>query len=204
MNDELRDIIFGTGEITEGNLIQAILYFLRKSQKTSGKTEKSELITKKDEVNYLILFAEKNNLWYKEIKESFYIGEGAEQKVYLNEDGKSVTKINSGIFYLSWIDYFISILIHNYLFPSTSYEFMGFYLKENVFYVVVKQHFVESTETTDLESVKKFLLSNGFKHKKNNDFYNDNLGIILEDLHDENVLSNQGVLFFIDTVIYLK
>jgi hypothetical protein len=29
------------------------------------------------------------------------------------------------------------------------------------------------------------------------------MGIILEDLHDENVLTYNGVLFFIDTVFYL-
>ena len=29
------------------------------------------------------------------------------------------------------------------------------------------------------------------------------MGIILEDLHDENVLTNQGALFFIDTIFYL-
>ena len=44
---------------------------------------------------------------------------------------------------------------------------------------------------------------NGFKNKKNNDYYHPEIGIIIEDLHDENVLSNEGVLQFIDTVIYL-
>ncbi|WP_373275009.1 putative polyvalent protein kinase domain-containing protein [Parapedobacter tibetensis] len=29
------------------------------------------------------------------------------------------------------------------------------------------------------------------------------MGIIAEDLHDENVLNNNGVVFFIDTVFFL-
>ena len=59
------------------------------------------------------------------------------------------------------------------------------------------------TEKTNLDVVKNYLLANGFVHKKNNDYYHPDLGIILEDLHDENVLTNKGVLFFIDTVFYL-
>jgi hypothetical protein len=40
--------------------------------------------------------------------------------------------------------------------------------------------------------------------KYDNDYYNSSLGIILEDLHDENVITQKGVLYFIDTVFYIK
>ena len=53
---------------------------------------------------------------------------------------------------------------------------------------------------TDLTKVKAFLEANGFKNNRNNDYINKDLGIILEDLHDENVLTKNGVLYFIDTV----
>ena len=46
--------------------------------------------------------------------------------------------------------------------------------------------------------------NNGFEIIRNNDYRNPELGIILEDLHDENVLTKDGVLFFIDTVFYLE
>lgn len=36
-----------------------------------------------------------------------------------------------------------------------------------------------------------------------NDYYHPQLKIIIEDLHDENVLKNDNILFFIDTVNYL-
>ena len=42
------------------------------------------------------------------------------------------------------------------------------------------------------------------KTPKNNDYFNPNLGIILEDLHDENVLTANDILYFIDTVFYIK
>jgi len=44
---------------------------------------------------------------------------------------------------------------------------------------------------------------NGFVLKRNNDYQSIKLGVILEDLHEENVLTQDGVLFFVDTVFYL-
>jgi mevalonate pyrophosphate decarboxylase len=119
MNNELRNIISGTGEITARNLIQTALFYLRESKTTSGKIEESELVNKKDEIERLFLLADQNHLWYQSINDSTYIGE---QKVYLNEDGKNVIKLNDTIFYSSWEEYFISLLIHNYLFVKTSYN----------------------------------------------------------------------------------
>jgi Ser/Thr protein kinase RdoA (MazF antagonist) len=47
------------------------------------------------------------------------------------------------------------------------------------------------------------MIQNGFQNNRNNDYQNQELGIILEDLHDENVLTRNEVLYFIDTVFYL-
>ena len=82
---------------------------------------------------------------------------------------------------------------------------MGFAenIDKTVFCSVVKQPFIESTSPTDLSLLKLFLEKNGFQNKKNNDYFNNELSIILEDLHDENVLTNQGVFFIIDSAIYL-
>ena len=35
-----------------------------------------------------------------------------------------------------------------------------------------------------------------------NDYFNKELGLILEDMHDENIIVNSNKLFFIDTVFY--
>ena len=71
-------------------------------------------------------------------------------------------------------------------------------------YAVVRQSFVKENEPTSLEKVKTYLRNDGFDIIRNNDYRNPELGIILEDLHDENVLTKDGVLFFIDTVFYLE
>lgn len=46
--------------------------------------------------------------------------------------------------------------------------------------------------------------ANGFRNVRNHDYVHDVWGIILEDLHDENVLTKEGMLYFIDTVFFLK
>lgn len=128
---------------------------------------------------------------------------GAEQKVYL-KDSRSVIKLNDAIYYLSWVDYFVSLLLNNHFFPDTAYNLLGFFESESIIYAVVEQPFVKADEPTDLAFVEQFLNSNGFQKIRNNDYFNPELGIILEDLHDENVLTYKGVLYFIDTVFYLK
>jgi hypothetical protein len=93
--------------------------------------------------------------------------------------------------------------LNNYFFPDTAYKLIGFYESESVLYAGVQQPFLKFDQVTSLENVKSFLEANGFKNKKNNDYYHPEWGIILEDLHDENVLTYEGNLYFIDTVFYL-
>lgn len=95
-------------------------------------------------------------------------------------------------------------MLNNYFFPDTAYKLLGFYEEESTLYAVVKQPFVRATEKTDLQLVTQFMQANGFLNNRNNDYYNPDLGIILEDLHDENVLTENGILRFIDTVFYIK
>jgi len=201
---ELQNIISGKSKTSSGNLIQTITCHLGTSKESGIETKEGKYATKDEETQKLICFINQEYLWYnKDINESNKIGEGAEQKVYLCDDKLSVIKLNDSIFYLSWLDYFHNLLLHNYFFPDTSYELIGFTIIDNVLYAVVKQFFIHSTEMTNLNHVKDFLKMNGFENKKNNDYFNNELGIILEDLHDENVIINNETLFFIDTVFYL-
>ena len=43
---------------------------------------------------------------------------------------------------------------------------------------------------------------NGFENTRRHDYEHKQLCLILEDMHDENVLVNSETLFFIDTVFY--
>lgn len=86
---------------------------------------------------------------------------------------------------------------------STAYQLLGFQMMDSLLYAIVEQKHVVASESVNLEEVKKFLENNGFINTRNNDYFNKELGIILEDLHDENVLQNHTVFSFIDTVFYL-
>lgn len=187
---ELQLIISGTSQVKYGALIQAAASYLERSQSTSYLVKESKYF-KKQETDRLILYLEKNALWFWDVNLENYVSEGAEQKVYL-KDGKTVIKLNDAIFYSSWIDYFNNLLLNNYFFPDTAYQLLGFYKDYEVLYAVVQQPFVKATEKTDLTIVKKFMLNNGFINTRNNDYFNPELGIILEDLHDENVLTENG------------
>jgi hypothetical protein len=97
------------------------------------------------------------------------------------------------------------LLLNNYFFPDTAYNLVGFYKSaEGILYALVEQNYIQATQATDLNQVKEFMQVNGFINTRNNDYSQPELGIILEDLHDENVLTANEILYFIDTVFYIK
>jgi Serine/Threonine/Tyrosine Kinase found in polyvalent proteins len=199
--DELQNIIAGKSSQSESHSIQAAKAYLRADTKASGEG-KNEKPGRSEEERALKEYTSLHNLFIAKNYIGNYITSGAEQKVYY-KDGETVLKLADAIFYVNWTDYFDNFLLHNYFFPDTAYTLVGFLEEEGSLFAAVKQSFVLQTQDTNLENVKEYLLSNGFVHKKNNDFYHPYLGIILEDLHDENVLTNEGTLFFVDTVFYL-
>ncbi|MEM9888984.1 MAG: hypothetical protein AAF849_24050 [Bacteroidota bacterium] len=108
------------------------------------------------------------------------------------------------MYYASWEDYFYNLLLHNYFFADTAYRLLGFYLSDSTFFAVVQQSYIKANSMTDLEAVKDFMLANGFENTRRNDYENAILGLIVEDLHDENVLTHNGLLYFIDTVFFIR
>jgi hypothetical protein len=203
MKHELQNIISGKSQVRYGDAIQAISSYLRRSKSASSEAKDSKQI-KREEAENIKQFCNQNNFWKTNIDIDSFVSSGAEQKVYLHKDEFQVLKLNDSIYYSSWEDYFNNLLLNNFFFPDTAYQLVGFYQSEEVLYAVVQQDFIKFDELTELEVVKKFLDENGFKNTRNNDYFNPVLGIILEDLHDENVLTFQSNLYFIDTVFYIK
>lgn len=202
IKDELQHIIHGTSKNSQETLIQTVASFLRANENTSFVAE-SDKHHKQEETKRLVDFCIKNGLFVKEtFNLDLFISEGAEQKVYIKNE-KTVYKLNDSIYYSSWLDYFTNLLVNNYFFPETSYTLVGFCLVDETLYALVEQAFVKANQPTNLDQVKEFMNANGFKNTRNHDYYNAELGIILEDLHDENVLTQDGVLYFIDTVFFI-
>lgn len=202
LKNELQNILSGKSTVGFGNVIQTIACYLKNGESSSGILE-SEKHFKTEETARLEKFISEHNLWLNNVDLSQYVSEGAEQKVYL-KDIEHVFKLNDSIYYRTWRDYMYNLLLHNFFFPDTAYTLIGFVKDSSILYAIVQQPYVSITRTTDLADVKSFLTSNGFENTRNHDYFNPELGIILEDLHDENVLTANDVLYFIDTVFFIK
>lgn len=200
LKHELHNVFSGKSQIRFGTVIQSIASYLNDGAQT-GTIIEDEKHFKKQETKSLENYIAKKNLWIS-IDLTQYVSEGAEQKVYL-KDTENVLKLNDSIYYNSWKDYLYNLMLHNYFFPDTAYDLIGFTKDNDILYAVVQQAYVSITANTDLKQVKEFLTLNGFENNRNNDYINRELGIILEDLHDENVLTRNEVLYFIDTVFYV-
>jgi hypothetical protein len=190
-------------------------------QSTSVEAEGAEPLNRKERHRYnqqvrpveelaLIAWAKENNLWEDEkefIKQyaERKIGEGAEQKVFLKEDGKMVVKVNAGNYHGAWLEYFNRLLFHTVLFPATAYAMKGLMIFEGSLSVIVEQPFVLLNEGASRPIIETYLNHHGFERIKNDDYYNSSMGVYLEDLHDENIfLDEKRNILFIDPVIYFE
>ena len=199
--------------ITEGIIIEGandncttVRNVLSASYPTSTTVKKdfeSKAVIKEEQALLLEDYSNKNNLWVVELPgEERYLTRGGEARVYLNTDNRTVVKLNDAVYYATWLEFFNSILLHNLIFENTSYALMGFSKENNVLHAVLKQQFITSDTQVELDDIKQLLTFNGFENSKRNDYVHKELGLILEDMHDENVLVNSDTLFFIDTVFY--
>jgi hypothetical protein len=190
------------------------------SQATSAAAKGTEPVSRKErkiynaavrplEENDLRLWSQDNGLWISEhdfLRQyaARQIGAGAEQKVYLHENGRKVIKVNTGTYHGNWLEFFNRLLCHAILFPATKYSIVGFTSVDQTFAVVIQQQFAILTEGAPRSIVEPYLNKHGFARTKNDDYYNSSLGIILEGLHDENVFMLEGQILFIDPVIYFE
>lgn len=113
---EISTILAGERKTGNETNLQAATYITARSQSTSDVAKETEPLNRKERAQYnqkvkpedekvLIAWAwaKQDNLWIEEAAfnkkyAKSYIDEGAEQKVYLKEDGKRVNKVNTVIF----------------------------------------------------------------------------------------------------------
>jgi serine/threonin/tyrosin kinase-like protein len=174
------------------------------SDPTSKKEFESRAIVKEEQARFLKAYAEERDLWMQSLPIGCqYLTQGGESEIHLAPDQLHVIKNNDAVYYATWLEYFNSLLIHNLLFPNTTYNLMGFKSgKDGELRLVIQQQFIEG-EQAELTDIRDHLGFNGFEHTKRQDYFNSEFGLILEDMHDENVIARNDVLFFIDTVFYI-
>ncbi|HEY0297882.1 MAG TPA: hypothetical protein VGB84_01560 [Arachidicoccus sp.] len=206
IREKLQDIVRGTCFQGTTDCCSKIRNILIESF-GAGPTVKSEFesraIIKENQAAFLKTQAEEFHIWLECLPAGCkYLTKGGESKVFLASSGFDVIKINDAIYYATWMEYFNNLVIHNLLFPNTAYTLIGFTETEGNLHAVLKQPFIEGQQAR-LEDIKDFLSYNGFENVKRQDYYNEEFSLVLEDMHDENVIAKDDILFFIDTVFYI-
>jgi len=203
---KLQNIIKGTllqGQQDTCTTIRNILCQSFATSPTVKSEFESKAILKEKQGQFLKSYAKKVSLWLTSLPAgSQYLTRGGESQVYLAVDNRHVVKLNDAVYYATWTEYFNSLVIHNLLFPSTAYSLLGFMEINESLCVMVQQPFIEG-EQAELEDIQELLTFNGFEHIKRQDYYSSEFGLVLEDMHDENVIAKADILFFIDTVFYI-
>ena len=191
------------GEEDNCTVVRNLLCASFRTSTTVKKDFEGQSIVKKEQAEFLRNHSSLRNWWAHDLPdESSFLIRGGEAQIYLAPDRKNVIKVNDAIYYATWLEFFNSLLIHNLLFEETAYTFLGFTEKTDSLVAALQQPFITSDVLVDLQDVKKFLAFNGFENTRRNDYFNKELGLILEDMHDENIIVNSNKLFFIDTVFY--
>jgi hypothetical protein len=141
------------------------------------------------------------NLWI-DFSEILTLGtpapSGVENDVYLNEQGNYVYKVNNLMTSKSVSNFLQRIMLHNSIFPPTSYELYGFtgFGNGNV-YPIMKQNYIFNTEYATPIEIDTYMSALGFE--KVNDATFTNGDVIVSDLHPRNVLKDaDGDLFVVD------
>jgi hypothetical protein len=131
---------------------------------------------------------------------------GCEHDVWPTQDGKRFMKRTQGLLHANWREYLRRLEMSNQLFPAVPFRLEGFGNDtEGHFCTYVSQPAVYPvTRGVPQRVVSGFMFSLGFTRVRPWDFLNEELGLQVEDLHDQNVLYGpEGNLFVIDAIIYL-
>lgn len=158
-------------------------------------------------------YAQENNIWVEDPYKEFGDkpdAKGAEQIVYKNKDGNTVTKINSGSVHGDWREFFERIAVHNQLFPDTKYTLKGFTDLSGDVSAVLEQPLIKADRGATKQEITDDMAESGFEPTEQidgntgNDYYNPKTGVYVRDLHGQNVLvGKDGNLFYIDPIIEL-
>jgi hypothetical protein len=202
---KIENIIYGS--LIDGcrDHCTAIRNFLCASYSTSSTVKRnfeSNALIKKEQELVLRKYATTHQLWVTELPKH-YLTRGGESQVYLDNNNTHVVKVNDAVYYATWFEYFNSLLLHNLIFSDTAYALLGFIDVEHELCAVARQSFIIADGQAELEDIREFLGFNGFENTRRQDYFNKEFGLILEDMHDENVIIKNEKLFFIDTVFYV-
>jgi hypothetical protein len=203
---KLQDIVRGAslqGSSDHCSTIRSLLVESFGADPTVKGQFESRSVVKEKQTIFLKSYALQSEIWLSSLPpDTDYLTRGGESKIFMDWDKLNVIKVNDGVYYATWTEYFTSLVIHNLLFPNTAYTLIGVAQDSGNLCAVLRQPFIEGRQAK-LEDIKAFLTFNEFTNTRRQDYLNKEFGLVLEDMHDENVISRENVLFFIDTVFYV-
>lgn len=127
---------------------------------------------------------------------------GQENDVFL--EANRVWKRNSLSFHLSYCDFFDRLALHHLLFPGAPLRLEGFIAASGGLWPVMSQPAIRARRGATRAEVEAIMRRLDFKRVRHDD-YEHAEGILVEDLHDENVFIDlEGDIVVIDPVIYLR
>lgn len=184
-----------------------------KSGETTGvKWKGKEAVLAKKQINTLESWAKRKGIWidntplYLEKKYGDVYAEGGKAYVYLSPDGTKVVKEIGLDYYIEPQLLLDRIVLHNYLFPESKLTVTNFGKNDDgKFVVIAEQPFIQG-EYVSQDEIKDFMESMGFEpyNKRGTEFINKDKGIIVNDLHDENVIKTPNSYIVIDADIRLN
>ena len=134
-----------------------------------------------------------------------------ESIVYLNEEGDTITKIRNPfakavIKNIHAQDVIYEHLIHNILFPSTSYKFIGISEDTDGVRIILQQQYLpKKFSTPSQKDIDDYLLKGLGLNIEDRYFYaNEYIAITDVSADGDNVLSDNEHLLFIDPIIKFK
>ncbi|MDH7463307.1 hypothetical protein QEG73_18560 [Chitinophagaceae bacterium 26-R-25] len=72
----------------------------------------SKSIIKEKQIDFIEAFCDTNNFWATNSPgEDRYLTRGGEARVYLHPDNKNVIKLNDGVYYATWLEFFNGIFV---------------------------------------------------------------------------------------------
>jgi hypothetical protein len=175
---------------------------------TNDSSNKQIATTNEKQESIIEQYAKEEGVWVENINEKY--GEanasGEESLVWYNADDKTATKSQSTNLYNDLQEKLDSITLHNFLFPETALEVIGFgRTSDGEFQVLVKQPFIvgkENTKVTDSQ-IEETMKDMGFERVEDNNYSNSET--LVEDLHTGNaILTPNDKIAIIDPIIRLN
>ena len=192
-----------TGKDEHSGLLAAASDFAR-SVLESVQTLAGTTTCKGVQIARLKDWAISNHCWIDRTTLGTYSDRGSENEVYASLDSRYVYKLNDFRYSDDNLNaFFERIHIHNQLFPDCAYEFIGFAEnRDGKTCAVLRQTFIVAQREATQEEIDEETLRLGFHKEEDEGYFTNNEYDIFDAVPNNVLMGDDGLLYFIDTIIF--